>query len=53
LRGRKARAEYQTIAARLNVEARYLPSDAFRKLFEADSKENAEVIKRAGLTMTK
>ena len=48
-----ARAEYQTIAARLNVEARYLPSDAFRKLFEADSKENAEVIKRAGLTMTK
>ena len=48
-----ARAEYQTIAARLNVEARYLPGDAFRKLFEADSKENAEVIKRAGLTTTK
>src|SRR6266702_7835845 len=32
-----ARAEYQTIAARLNVEARYLPGDTFRKLFDADS----------------
>jgi hypothetical protein len=32
-----ARGEYKTIAARLNVEARYLPGDAFRKLFAADS----------------
>ena len=44
-----ARAEYKTIAARLNVEARYLPGDAFRKLFDADSIENAEAIRGAGL----
>jgi tripartite-type tricarboxylate transporter receptor subunit TctC len=48
-----ARAEYQTIAARLNVEARYLPSEAFRKLFEADSVDNAETIARAGLGANK
>jgi tripartite-type tricarboxylate transporter receptor subunit TctC len=47
------RAEYQTIAARLNVEARYLPGDTFRKLFEADSIDNAEAIKRAGLAANK
>jgi tripartite-type tricarboxylate transporter receptor subunit TctC len=44
-----ARAEYKTIAGRLNVEARYLPGDAFRKLFEADSIDNVEAIQRAGL----
>jgi tripartite-type tricarboxylate transporter receptor subunit TctC len=44
-----ARAEYKTIAARLNVEARYLPGDAFRKLFDADSIENADAIRRSGL----
>jgi tripartite-type tricarboxylate transporter receptor subunit TctC len=44
-----ARAEYKTIAARLNVEARYLPGDAFRKLFDADSIANAEAIRGAGL----
>jgi tripartite-type tricarboxylate transporter receptor subunit TctC len=44
-----ARAEYKAIAARLNVEARYLPGEAFRKLFEADSIENAEAIRRSGL----
>jgi tripartite-type tricarboxylate transporter receptor subunit TctC len=48
-----ARAEYQTIAARLNVEARYLPGDTFRKLFEADSIDNAEAIKGAGLVANK
>ena len=48
-----ARAEYQTIAARLNVEARYLPGDTFRKLFDADSIDNAEAIKRAGLAANK
>jgi len=48
-----ARAEYQTIAARLNVEARYLPGDTFRKLFEADSIDNAEAIKGAGLAANK
>jgi tripartite-type tricarboxylate transporter receptor subunit TctC len=44
-----ARAEYKTIAARLNVEARYLPGDTFRKLFDADSIANAEAIRDAGL----
>jgi tripartite-type tricarboxylate transporter receptor subunit TctC len=48
-----ARAEYKAIAARLNVEARYLPGDAFRKLFDADSIENADAIKRAGLAANK
>lgn len=48
-----ARPEYQTIAARLNVEARYLPGDVFRKLFAADSIDNAEAIKRAGLAANK
>jgi tripartite-type tricarboxylate transporter receptor subunit TctC len=48
-----ARAEYKTIAARLNVEARYLPGDAFRKLFDADSIENAEAIRGAGLGASK
>lgn len=48
-----ARAEYKTIAARLNVEARYLAGDAFRKLFDADSVENADAIKRSGLGASK
>jgi tripartite-type tricarboxylate transporter receptor subunit TctC len=48
-----ARAEYKTIAARLNVEARYLPGDAFRALFEADSIENAAAIRGAGLATSK
>jgi len=43
-----ARAEYRTIVGRLNVEARYLPGEAFRKLFEEDSLQNADFIKRAG-----
>ena len=37
---------YKTIAARLNVEARYLPGEAFRKLFETDSAGNADAIAR-------
>src|SRR5256885_4163963 len=44
-----ARAEYKAIAARLNVEARYLTGEAFRKLFDADSIENADAILRSGL----
>jgi tripartite-type tricarboxylate transporter receptor subunit TctC len=48
-----ARAEYKTIATRLNVEARYLPGDAFRKLFDADSIENAAAINDAGLATHK
>jgi len=46
-----ARGEYKTIAARLNVEARYLSGDAFRNLFAADSIENADAVQRAGLAM--
>src|SRR5262245_37367698 len=48
-----ARAEYKAIAARLNVEARYLPGEAFRKLFDADSAENADAIRRSGLAANK
>jgi len=48
-----ARAEYKAIAARLNVEARYLPGEAFRKLFDADSIENADAIRRSGLAANK
>jgi len=44
-----ATADYKAIAARLNVEARYLPGEAFRKMFDADSAANADFIKRAGL----
>ena len=45
------RDEYKTIAARLNVEARYLPGDAFRNLFAADSIANTDAVQRAGLAM--
>jgi len=43
-----ARPEYRTIATRLNVEARYLPGAAFRKLFDVDSLDNADAVKRMG-----
>ncbi|HZO45859.1 MAG TPA: tripartite tricarboxylate transporter substrate binding protein [Xanthobacteraceae bacterium] len=43
-----ASAGYKTIADRLNVEARYLPGTAFRKLFDMDSVDNAATIKRMG-----
>jgi tripartite-type tricarboxylate transporter receptor subunit TctC len=48
-----ASAEYKAIAARVNVDARHLSSEAFRKLFEMDSAENAEAIKQAGLAAIK
>jgi tripartite-type tricarboxylate transporter receptor subunit TctC len=48
-----ASVEYKAIAARLNVEARYLHGDAFHRLFAGDSVENAEVIRRAGLAAGK
>jgi tripartite-type tricarboxylate transporter receptor subunit TctC len=48
-----ARPEYQAIAGRLNVEARHLPGDAFRRLFDLDSADNADVIKRAGLAASR
>ena len=43
-----ASAGYKTIAERLNVEARHLPGTAFRKLFDMDSLDNADAIKRMG-----
>ena len=43
-----ARPEYKAIADRLNVEARHLAGAAFRKLFDADSIENADAVKRIG-----
>jgi tripartite-type tricarboxylate transporter receptor subunit TctC len=46
-----ARDEYKAIATRLNVEGRYLPGEAFRKLFAADSIEHADAVQRAGLAM--
>jgi tripartite-type tricarboxylate transporter receptor subunit TctC len=45
-----ASTAYKTIAARLNVEARYLPGAAFRKLFDMDSLDNADAIKRMAST---
>jgi tripartite-type tricarboxylate transporter receptor subunit TctC len=48
-----ASAEYKAIAARLDVEARYLSGENFRKLFETDSAENAEAIRRSGLAGSK
>ena len=45
-----ARPEYKAIADRLNVEARHLAGAAFRKLFDADSIENADAVKRIGPT---
>jgi len=44
---------YKTIAARLNIEPRYLPGDGFRKLIEAESAANAQIIARAGLSAAK
>jgi tripartite-type tricarboxylate transporter receptor subunit TctC len=44
-----AAPEYKAIAARLKIEPRYLPGAGFRKLFEVDSLDNADAIKRMGL----
>jgi len=41
--------EYKAIAERLNATPRYLPGAAFRKLFDDDSIQNADAIRRAGL----
>jgi tripartite-type tricarboxylate transporter receptor subunit TctC len=48
-----ASAEYRTVLERLNVEARYLPGEAFRTLFEEDSVRSADAIRRAGLAGSK
>jgi len=44
-----AAPEYKAIVERLGALPRYLPGDAFRKMFEQDSAANAEAIKGAGL----
>ena len=44
-----ASSGYKTIAERLKADPRYMPGDQFRKLFEADSEQNADAIKSAGL----
>jgi tripartite-type tricarboxylate transporter receptor subunit TctC len=40
---------YKAIAERLNATPRYLPGAEFRKLFDGDSVNNADAIRRAGL----
>jgi tripartite-type tricarboxylate transporter receptor subunit TctC len=42
-------AEYKAIVERLGAIARYLPGEAFRKMFEQDSIASAEAIRGAGL----
>src|SRR5262249_43353307 len=48
-----ARPEYKAIAARLHVEARYRPGEAFRRLLDADWVETADAIRRSGLAANK
>jgi tripartite-type tricarboxylate transporter receptor subunit TctC len=45
-----ASGEYRMIAERLNATPRYLPGVAFRKMFDEDSVQSAEAIRRAGLS---
>ena len=44
-----AAGEYKAIVERLNATPRYLPGAAFRKMFDEDSLQSADAIKRAGL----
>jgi tripartite-type tricarboxylate transporter receptor subunit TctC len=44
-----AAEEYKAIAERLNATPRYLAGPAFRKMFDEDSVQSAEAIRRAGL----
>ena len=44
-----ATPEYKAIVERLNAEPRYLPGEAFRTMFDADSVRSADAIKGAGL----
>ena len=41
--------EYKAVVERMGAEPRYLPGAEFRKMFERDSAESADAIKRAGL----
>ncbi len=40
---------YKAATEKLNATARFLPGPEFRKMFDADSKANAEAVKKAGL----
>jgi len=40
---------YKQATEKLNAEARYLPEAEFRKMFEQDSAQNLETVKKAGL----
>ena len=44
---------YRTIVERLQTAPRYLPGAEFRKMFDDDSIQNAEAIRRAGLSANK
>jgi tripartite-type tricarboxylate transporter receptor subunit TctC len=48
-----ASQEYRTIVERLQTTPRYLPGSEFRKMFDADSIQNAEAIRSAGLSANK
>ena len=48
-----AASEYKAIVERLNATPRYLPGAAFRKMFDADSVQSADAIKRAGLAQNR
>ena len=40
---------YKAATEKLNATARFLPGPEFRKMFDADSKANAEAVQKAGL----
>jgi tripartite-type tricarboxylate transporter receptor subunit TctC len=44
-----AAEDYKKIVERLNATPRYMPGEAFRKMFDEDSVRGADAIKRAGL----
>ena len=51
--GATASAEYKAVAARMNIEARYLPGEDFRKLIAVDWAANGETLARSGLAAGK
>src|SRR5262245_57253314 len=48
-----ARPEYRTIVERLQTTPRYLPGTEFCKMFDEDTIQNADAIRRAGLSGNK
>jgi tripartite-type tricarboxylate transporter receptor subunit TctC len=51
--GGTASAEYKAVAGRMNIEARYLPAEDFRKLIATDWAANGEILARSGLAAGK